>query len=143
MAGLFRALKSQHFGNDKLLDLLHAKGFVRASAQKPGKWESAGWLKDASGLRNQFVHRRPYGSRHVERFGRAVAISEPNGLFRYYRPIVVGDTVENDVLDVIAGHYKNCTALFHEMAQASGKDISMFRLTDKDIISIKTVKRRS
>lgn len=143
MAGLLRVLKPQHFGNDKLLDLLLAKGFVCPSPQNPAKWESAGWLKDASGLRNQFVHRRPYGSRHVERFGRAVAISESKGIFRYYRPIVVGDIVENDVLDVIAGHYRNCTGLFYEMAQVSGKDISMFRLTDDDIISINTVKRQS
>jgi hypothetical protein len=141
MAGLIRILKQEHLGTDKLLDLLHAKGFVRPSPQNAKKWEAAGWLKQASALRNQFAHQRPYGSRHAERFGWAVAISEENGIFRYYRPIVDKDGVERDVLDVIAEHYKNCTSFFHEMAAQSGKDISIFHFTDEDIISISMEKR--
>lgn len=140
MAGLIRVLKQEHLGTDKLLDLLHAKGFVRPSTQNTKKWEAAGWLKQASDLRNQFVHQRPYGSRHAERFGWAVAVSEENGIFRYYRPIVDKDAVERDVLDVIAEHYKNCTAFFYEMAAQSGKDTSMLHLSKEDIISLKMTK---
>lgn len=143
MAGLIRVLAAEHFGHDKLLDQLQARGLVRPSPQDTKEWEAAGWLKEASGLCNQFVHRRPYGSRHVERFGHAAAIAEGKGLFRYCRPMVVGDTVENDALDVIAKHYKTCTALFHEMAQLSGNDTSMLRLTDEDIISIKITNRQA
>ena len=49
------------------------------------------------------------------------------------RPVVIEDNADADVLDVIAYHYKRATDLFYSLAEASGRDISMLRLTDKDI----------
>ena len=60
------------------------------------------------------------------------------GIYRYVRPVLTEGDAERDVLDVVVYHYKRATALFQDMAEASGRDISMLRLTDKDIISVGT-----
>lgn len=137
MADLICALRPRHFGTDALLDLLETRKFIQPIPENPNKRKMSGWLREASDLRNQFVHRRPYGARHLERFGYVTAIAPEMGLYRYMRPILVEKDAERDVLDVVVRHYKQATALFQDMAEASGWDISMLTLTDKDIISIK------
>lgn len=133
MGRLVDALRSEDFGMDALLDLLAARNFIEPDPTKPTRRRMSGWLRDASALRNHFIHSRPYGSRYFERFGRIVPVAPKVGLYRYMRPVVIDDNADADALNVIAYHYKRATDLFYSLAEASGRDISMLRLTDKDI----------
>lgn len=137
MARLVNALRSKHVETDALLRLLEARKFIQPIPANPNKREMAGWLKEASELRNQFVHRRPYGARFVEGFGHVAVIAPEIGLYRYMRPVLVEDDAEPDILDVIVFHYKRAAALFQDAAKASGRNISMPTLTSEDIISVK------
>lgn len=136
MARLVDALRPKHFGADALLDLLETRKFIRPTPSNPNRREMSGWLKEASDLRNQFVHRRPYGARHVERYGHVTAIAPQTGIYRYVRPVLVENEIERDVLEVVVAHYQEATALFQDLAESSGRDVSMVALTDKDIISM-------
>jgi hypothetical protein len=135
MAHLIKALRAKDIETDALLKLLESRKFIQPIPDNTNRREISGWLKEASTLRNQFVHRRPYGARHVERFGHAVAVSPEMGLYRYVRPVLVKNDAELDVLDVVVSHYKQATALFQDAAEVSGQDTSILTITDKDIIS--------
>lgn len=137
MARLIDVLRTRHFGTDALLDLLETRKFIQPVPGNSNRREMSGWLSEASALRNEFVHVRPYGGRHVERSGYVVSVANRMDLYRYRRPMLIENDAESDVLDVIVQHYRQATELFQDMAEASGWDLSMQRLTDKDIISIK------
>ena len=141
MAKLVDALRPEHFSFDKLLELLRSRKFIQPSAKNSNRWEMYGWLKEASELRNEFVHRRPYGSKFMERAGCAVSVRPEFGLFRYFRPIVIDGNAERDVLDVVTAHYKAATTMFQDAAEVSGYDASILTLTDKDVISMKVTRR--
>lgn len=136
MARLISKLRSSSFGSEPVLDLLRNKGFLTPKPNSSEKWQVAGWLKDASEMRKQFVHKRPYGLRFSEGFGWLVPVAAEAGIYRYYRPVHSVEGKDRDVLDVIVDHYKNCTALFQDAAEISGQDTAMLTLTDADIISI-------
>jgi hypothetical protein len=138
MAKLTKALRSHHSGTDALLDLLEGHGFIRPTPANPNRREISGWLREASDLRNQFVHRRPYGARHVEGFGHVTAIASEMGLYRYVRPVLLENDTQRDVLDLVVSNYKQATMLFQDLIQVSGQDTSMLTLTDKDIVSAKS-----
>jgi len=135
MARLIEVLRSKDIGTDVLLKLLKTRKFIQPTPNNANRRAISGWLKEASDLRNQFVYRRPYGARHVERFGHAAAISPEMGLYRYVRPVLVENDAEQDILDIVVFHYKQAIALFQDAAGMSGRDISILTLTDEDIIS--------
>jgi hypothetical protein len=137
MARLIDALRSYHMGVDALLDLLETRKLIQPAPANPNRRVMSGWFKEASDLRNLFLHRRPYGARSVEQFGHAVAVAAETGLYRYVQPVLVENDVKQDILDVVVSHYMQATALFQDAAEVSGRDISMITLTDKDIIAIK------
>lgn len=137
MNALKGKLRAQHSGGDKILDQLTAKGFLLPQDGNPDRWEIAGWLKDITDLRNEIVHRRPYGSVHAERFGYAMPLRPDLGLYRYFRPIQLKDQSEHDLLDLICTHYRTCAGLFFDAANLSGLDANMMTFTDKDIVSLK------
>lgn len=139
MARLIRTLQSEQVGTDALLNLLEARKFIQPIPERANGREMSGWLKEASDLRNRFVHKRPYGARYVEGFGYVTSIAPVTGLYRYVRPILVANDAERDVLDVVTYHYKQAMVLFQDSAEASGRDISMMMLTDRDIISFNTL----
>jgi hypothetical protein len=143
MNALKSKLRGQHAGREPILDLLIKKDWLVLSADSPGRWMTSGWLKEITDLRNEIVHRRPYGSVYSERFGWAMPLRAELGLYRYYRPIEIEGQPERDLLDVICSHYQTCTGLFFEAANASGLNGSMMTLTDKDIISLKEIHRPS
>jgi len=136
MAKLISAIRTTDFASDPLLKLLHTKGYLQHKPPTSNKVEAAGWLKDVTNIRNQFVHRRPYGAMFMEQMGYAEVIDESAGLYRYIRPVLRPDGSEHDVLDLMANHYAIATALFFECAEQSGYNTAMITLTDKDIISI-------
>jgi hypothetical protein len=132
-------LESKHFGQDALLDLLEAEGLLQP-AEDPKKRRTAGWLKASINLRDQFVHRRPYGGQHVERYGYAEAIAPNLGVFRYVRPILIEGDLARDVLDVVVDTYKNVNKLFYEMAEASGWCTEIYELTNENTEAVYMIK---
>lgn len=136
MAKLISVLRTADIPSDDLLGVLQTRGYLQHKATSLDKIEAVGWLKEVTNLRNQFVHRRPYGSKYVEQSGYAQAIDKSAGLYRYVRPVVQADGAEEDILDLIARHYAVASSLFYECAEKSGHNTAMMTLTDKDIISI-------
>lgn len=134
-ARLTEEIRKENLNSDDILSLFQSRGCFKPKAKSLNKFEIAGWLKEITELRNEFMHRRPYGSRFTERMGFAKIVSNEIGLYRYVRPIVLKDR-EDDVQNVILHHYREMTALCHEAALKSGNDLSMLRLTDDDIVSI-------
>lgn len=135
MAKLIKLVRTTDFSSDALLTLLHVKGCLQHKPLTLDKVQAAGWLEDVTDLRNQFMHRRPYGAKFVEQMGYAKVIDENAGLYRYVRPILRPDGSEHDVLDLMAYHYVTASALFLECAEQSCYDTEMITLTDRDIIS--------
>jgi hypothetical protein len=88
-------------------------------------------------IRNTLVHKRPYGSKFVERAGWVVPKQKEAGIYRYFRPLDLNGNAEQDVLDVVHRHYAQCTDIFHKAAKASGNDTAMMHITDDDVISLR------
>lgn len=135
MNALKSKLRAQHAGLEPILDLLMTKQWLVPQEDSPDRWVTAGWLKEITDLRNEIVHRRPYGSVYAERFGWVTPLRPEIGLYRYFRPIQIKEQPECDLLDVICSHYRTCTGLFFEAGRASGLNASMMTLTERDIVS--------
>lgn len=136
MGRLVPELRATDLLSDELLGILQARGCLQIKANSSDKIKAAGWLEEVKVLRDQFVHRRPYGSKSLERSGYAEPIDESAGLYRYVRPFMQVDGSETDILDLIARHYAVASSLFLECAEKSGPSTEMITLTDSDIISI-------
>lgn len=134
-AKLTDAVRVEDFAADDLLRLFQSRGYFQQKPTSSVKVELAGWMKEVTDLRNEFVHRRTYGDRFVEESGFAEPVDSEAGVYRYVRPIVLKDR-EDDVQNVLLSHYREMTGLCHAAAVASGNDLSMLTLTDADIISI-------
>jgi len=138
MGTLIPVLRTSDFAGDELLTLFKTKGYLQHKPTTTYKVEAVGWLKDVTDLRNEFMHRRPYGSKFVEQMGYAKPIDESAGLYRYIRPILRPDGKEYDILDLIAHHYAVASDFFLESAEKSGYDTKMITITDEDVISVVT-----
>lgn len=135
-ARLTDVVRTDHFAADDLLRLFQSRGYFRQKPNSPVRFELAGWMEEVTDLRNEFMHRRPYGDRFNERMGFAQPVDREAGLYRYVRPIVL-KSAEEDVLNVVVRHYREMTGLCHAAAVASGNNTSIQTLTDADIISLK------
>jgi hypothetical protein len=140
MARLVRNLRANSFGADPVLDQMREKGFLVPKPESLGKWEVAGWLKDASALRKQFVHKRPYGSKLSECFGWLIPVDQDAGLFRYFRSIQTDKQPDRDVLDEIVHHYMQCNEMFQDAAEISGQNTAIQTIANADIISVSVAK---
>jgi hypothetical protein len=138
VARLVGELRRANLPNDALLDLLFSSGNVAAHPQKGGKFAVAGWMQEVTAIRNEVVHKRPYGSRFSERSGWAVPSQREAGMFRYFRPLELEGIATQDALDGIYHHYTQCTYLLHKAAKVSGNDTAMMHITDKDVMSLNT-----
>lgn len=136
MARLVDGIRAENVGADALLGLLKSEGYIQPKPTSENKFEICGWLMDVTQLRNEFMHRRPYGDKFVERWGHAKPIDVRDGLFRYVRPMLLSDGRERDVLDLIAHHYGRVCHLFKGCADRSGYNAAVLTLTDKDIVSV-------
>ena len=133
-------IEEPSMGRDALLDLLLTEKLLVKNSER-GRWSRSGWLRSASDIRDQFVHRRPYGLLFPERSGKVVPVAPGISLFRYERPFILSEGHKADVLDIIAWYYLQISSLFSAAADASGYDQAIPQITGKDIISIKEVKR--
>lgn len=134
-AWLTEVVRTEDLARDDLIRLFHQRGYLQQKPTSVNKLEVAGWMKEVTDLRNEFIHRRPYGDRFVELMGFAKPVDREAGLYRYVRPMMLG-TAEDDAESVVLRHYREMTGLCHAAALASGSDVSMFTLTDADIISV-------
>jgi hypothetical protein len=132
---LKEVLRTENFDASPILQLMRTRGFLTQSAAKAAGWEVSGWLREVSDLRNQFVHKRPYGQMYLEKSGSLRLVDVQLGVYRYFRPIIIGENAHSDLLDVVSGHYRQSVMLFEDAAHASGLDSSILSITDKDIIS--------
>ncbi len=137
MARLIGELRQATLPKDALLDLLLAAGDIVAHPQRPSKFAAAGWMQDVTGIRNELVHQRPYGSKFNERFGWVIAAQKEAGLYRYFRLLDLNGSAEQDVFDILNHHYAMCTSLMYKAAKASGNNAAMLHITDEDVISLK------
>lgn len=135
MNRLVDALRSPLNDQSAILQLLTAKGYITPIGGHSTKWKSAGWLENATELRNEFTHHRTYGHLAVERMGQLEALDRNIGLYRYFRPVLWKGTVQ-DVFEMILFNYERVNELFFSAAKLSGQDLSILNLTDRDIISI-------
>ena len=85
-----REIKKPPAGREAMLDLLITRKLLVKNSDRPG-WSRSAWLKDASDIRDQFIHKRPYGSLFLEGFGMVVPAALGSRLFRYERPFILSD----------------------------------------------------
>lgn len=141
MARLVGKLQHKKLPKDALLDLLFVGGDIVTHPQKPSKFAVAGWVKEVTSIRNELVHKRPYGSKANEKFGWVIPAQKEAGIYRYFRPLDMNGNAEQDVLEVLQHHYARCTDLLHKAAKVSGSNAAMLHITDKDVISLKIKQR--
>lgn len=120
--------------DDSLLDLLLTLGDIEENPET-GKTKMAGWLWSVSEIRNTFVHRRPYGSRVVEKSGWVQPVLAGPGLYRYFRPVLDLKDAQYDVLDLVSSNYERCNLLLMRAFEVAGYDASLLQLTDADVTS--------
>jgi len=142
LARLVDVIRSENFESENLLKLFHTRGYFGPKLTSSTKFEIIGWMKEVTELRNEFMHRRPYGDRFAEQMGFAEPADRSAGVFLYVRPIVIANT-EDDVQNVVLRHYREMTELCYVAAITSGMDSSMLTLCKDDIISFKIEGRNS
>ena len=135
MARLVEQLRQSQPPTDDLLKFLYSYGCIAQHSDKPGRFALAGWMDEATRTRNEVVHKRPYGSKFFEGYGRVISEDADAGIHRYFRPIQLSDGTDTDVLDVIQVHYARCASFFQGAAERSGYDSSTLHITDEDIVS--------
>jgi len=136
MARLIDVLRGPNTSGSPILQMLATKNYIVPKPDPSTKWEVAGWLEEVTSLRNEFTHRRTYGQTMAERMGHLRPLDPSVGLYRYFRPISWKST-DQDVFDVIIGHYEKVNELFFAAAGLSGHDMSILEITDKDVISMR------
>jgi hypothetical protein len=136
MARLTEKLSGATPLNDPLLELLVAGGDIATHSNKPGKFVFAGWMKEATDIRNEFVHKRPYGSKYNEIFGWIIPTQTEAGHYRYFHPLDLNGNAQRDVFDMLHYHYSRCTTLLYRAAEKSGYNVAMLHITDSDVISV-------
>lgn len=140
MARLVGKLRQENMPNDALLGLLVTSGDIAAHPGKPGKFAVAGWMKEVTSIRNELVHKRPYGSKSNERWGWVAPTQKEAGLYRYFRLLDVNGNAKQDLFDVLHHHYARCADLLHKAAKVSGNNTAMMHFTDEDVISLEVRK---
>lgn len=141
MARLIDTLRGPRTTGSTILQMLEEKGYIRLIGAPSTKWEDAGWLDEATDLRNEFTHRRTYGHTTAERMGHLRVIDAHVGLYRYFRPLTWKGG-EQDVYDVVVANYESVNELFFSAAKLSGHDLSILHITDKDVISVEETTRK-
>ena len=140
MARLIGELRQATLPKDALLDLLFLDGDIAAHPQKPSRFLVAGWMQAVTSIRNELVHKRPYGSKSNECFGWIVPTQKEAGLYRYFRQLDIDGSAPEDVFDALHQHYSRCTDLLYKAAKVSGNNAAMMHITDDDIISFEVRK---
>lgn len=130
---LLRHVSLSDARGEPLLRLLVENGNVEKGKSKG--LEMSGWLAEASSLRDELVHRRPYGQQFLETRGSIEAVRADHGVFRYFRPIVRRSGTQ-DVFDAIIYHYRQTMILFQEAAIRSGYSSQIPTFTDDDVVSL-------
>ena len=134
LIGTLRGPDTKDLGSP-VLQIFESKGYLRPKGAPSTKWKAAGWLEQATDLRNELVHRRTYGHKTAEKMGHLRPVDRDSGLYRYFRPLVWG-TAEKDVFDIVLDHYEQMNELLFALAHASGHDLSIVHITDDDVISM-------
>lgn len=137
MNRLVDAIRAPDIARSAILAMLEAKGYIKPIGAPSTKWKDAGWLNEATDLRNEFTHRRTFGDMTAERMGHLRPLDADVGLYRYFRP-VSWQAGDKDVFDVILDSYERTNELFFAAAKLSRQDLSIMQITDKDIISFTT-----
>ncbi|MGF3024454.1 hypothetical protein ACQVP2_16710 [Methylobacterium aquaticum] len=138
MNKLIDILRNQHFSGEKMLQLMKSKGLFE-SIEGSTRWREAGWLRDASKIRNEFIHKRPYGSSHEERFGSIIKINDNPIVYRYFRPLKYTNN-NIDILDYICHIYRECVTTFYNLAELTGLNTEILAIENRDVISLKIIK---
>ena len=127
-----------------ILNLLATNGYIVYGDPKDGKykWEQSGWLSEATDLRNELVHRQPYGSKLSETLSKVIPLNTDVVQFRYFRSLRQKQGRETDLLDETTRHYLKCMDLFLCAAQVSEDNTSMPVITDEHVISINLSKQQ-
>lgn len=136
MNRLVDKLKWENLPDDAMVKYLVGNGVL---SQKEGSEKSklSGWLNDVSNIRNELVHKRPYGSHEDEKMGYIRATVGLDDHYRFWKPLHINGNSEQDTLDFISDVYHKTTRLFGDLALASGQDAQIPTLTDKDILELK------
>lgn len=119
-----------------IIDALLNQSVLARPSLEQSEWSVEGWLKELNGLRNQFVHTRPYGSKFVETNGWISEVDPQLELYRYQRPIALQDGSAPDLLDLLSYFYAHFQRLMFDAAGWTGRNSEMITLTDKDIVSV-------
>jgi len=137
MARLVNEIRQKNLSNNALLGLLFSSRNIIQHPKKKDKFALSGWMKEVSEIRNELVHKRPYGSKLNEQMGWVVSTQGEAGLYRYWRPLEWNGNAKLDVFDAVLHHYAQCNSLMHDSAEATGNDTAMRVFTDEDEISVK------
>ncbi len=136
MARIVKKIPLKNLPRDALLELLLSSGNIARDPKKTNHFTVSGWMEEVTSVRNELVHKRPYGSKYSERFGCVLPIQKEAGLFRYFRPLDFNGKAKQDLFEVIHYHYARFTDLMNQAAKASGYDTAMVHMTDEDIIPL-------
>lgn len=136
MARLTKELRWQRLPDEPMLRYLIDIGYL-SPKENSTKSRQSGWLEQVSNVRNELVHKRPFGSHAEEKLGKILLAGGIDGHYRYFKPISLRGKLTVDALDYISDVYHKTMHLFGEMALQSGKEAKVPTLTDEDILDIK------
>jgi hypothetical protein len=131
-------LRANKLPSDPMLDIMISESLI-ASSEGTTKFKLHGWLASSIKVRNEFVHKRPYGSKRAEEWGWLLACGEGDLFAKYFRPMLIDGDEEKDALEVISGMYLSAMRLFERLVSASGYSAALPHFTDKDFLSFKVL----
>lgn len=135
LAKVCNKINTSHIAQDPILEYIFRCGIIHQTGGEP-KYKLLDWLDDATKVRNNFVHKSPFGLSNLHGMGSAEIINADIGLYRYKRCILHKDS-EIDIFRFICYIYKNMCTFLKGCADASGYNASAQAIQDRDIISIK------
>ncbi len=133
MSRLIPKLSPAAISDDMILRHLLEIGYL-ATKDGSSSVKAAGWLENVSKIRNELIHKRPFGSHQDEKYGQIEAAGESEGRCKFRKPIHVNSRSTSDTLDFISEIYRNTTRLFGNLAIASGYEAKIPIINRKDII---------
>lgn len=125
-------LKWESLPDDPLIKLMVDQKIL---TKKGGAEKSkiSGWFEKVSDVRNQFIHKRPFGLHEDERMGWVKSAGGIAGHYRFCTPINLNENSDFvDALDYISDVYHKINRLFGDLALVSGYNVTIPSYSDKD-----------
>ena len=133
---LLSVMSTTHIKGCQPLSLLSSSGLI---VEKGKQYHQAGWLKDASDLRNDLVHGRQYGRSSGENWGMLTETNVELGSIKWERQLLLRGGRSVSLSRFTSCIYRYCQELFRSVVESSGYNTEIPILHPRDVKNFRRV----